>query len=279
MNRDQYGIIVQADSDDGDSLHRQCVSVIGNLLAGGIETACEEYLRAIRLSSFDESGHIYWQRGKTKWTDPGDTSRDQLIAVIVALGMWEGLCQFPNKHLGATVRDYKFKAPNGDAMFTHLSVMHRALYSIEGRFQRGLRWAFVCVTDLFLLGGAIVKCLPWRYNDQKKALERNGLDQVDDWNDVLPLLQAVYHLPTPVSWLARTIYRCFRGRSHGTSFFTEFSDPYAALRWYNRAESGGNPELLDNYIPELEKWFSTPRTIQIIRQLADRFLRLLRLRK
>lgn len=281
MHRDENGLIVQSDGDDGDSLHRQGVYIIGEMLVGGFPQL--DYVRTIQhLASYDAEGNISWRRGSKIWTDSGNVSRDQLIPIFIMLGMIEGLAGFENKHLTATVKNFSRVAPNGDIVLTHWSVVQRAIGHRKGVIGRAFLRASLCVSDLILLGGAIVKCLPWRYNDQEKRIERNDKGKVDDWNDVLPLIQAIYHFPTPVSFLARQVYRSFRGRSLGSTMnepdpwmrkYREESDAIAALRWYNRRESGGNPDLILNYIEVLRRYFSTPVVIRLARRLVDKILR------
>lgn len=265
MHRDKYGIIVQADGDDGDSLHRE-----GLMLFIGQRSAMWTFLYT--------DGRFH--RGTTKWIDPSNVSRDQLIPVLAWASKGYGW------NFRQVVRHFKgplLRAPNGDVGLTHISMMIRGNLQVEwansnycGRYE--FLWLRVLlttillhITDLFFLAGAIIKIFPVRYNDQKKRLEWNDMDKVDDWNDVIPLLHAVRSYPTLTSWLARTIYRTFRKKNHGRDLTTSYDRVYQALLWYNRASSGGNPELMDLYQKDLDRYFSTPSLVRKARQLMGRF--------
>ena len=274
MNRDKYGLIVQKDGDDGDSLHRMGVFLIGEILARRDYIASKAMLDMIsHLSSIDENGKIYWRRGATQWTNPNDVSRDQLIPVIIGLGLFEREAGLPSHVLDKTIamiEENRLRAPNGDLFIGHYSLIVRSTWQRYDYLQKALSWAFLLITDVPLVFGAIVKCLPFRWNEQKKAFERNGMDQVDDWNDFLPLLQAMILAPTPLTWLARKIYSNFRGENHGhllNSTYLCDSDVLDALLWYNRHTSGGNPELVDPFVSVISFRFRTNQWVKRIKDL------------
>lgn len=275
MYRDKYGLIVQKDGDDGDSLHRMGVFLIGEIIARRDFIASKAMLDMIsHLSSIDEHGRITWRRGATKWTDPNNVSRDQLIPVIIGLGLFEMEAGVPSQVLDKTIssiEENKLRAPNGDLFIAHYSLIVRSTWQRYDHLQKALSWAFLLITDVPLVIGAIVKCLPFRWNEQKKAFEENGLNQVDDWNDFLPLLQAMILAPTPLTWLARKIYSNFRGENYGNGIngmYRGESDVLDALLWYNRYTSGGNPELVDPFQATIMFHFRTNQWIKKIKDLV-----------
>lgn len=261
--RDNFGIIVQRDGDDGDSLHRQATLCFGLEARGDYRQT--EVWRLFRL--YQREG--VWTRGMTKWTDPKTVSRDQLIPVLAMLGMgrYDSLKETTIKGLKGPL----LKAPNGDPFITHLSVIIRSWAGVN------LWWylptaLILTFTDLFFLVGTLIKCFfPWRWNDQQKKIERADMDKVDDWNDVIPLLQAARLFESPTSWLARQIYRTFRPRNYGHRLTDSWDRVYQALLWYNRYSSGGNPALVEVYKPMLDRYFSTPSLVRKGRQLMGKF--------
>jgi hypothetical protein len=275
MYRDKYGLIVQKDGDDGDSLHRMGVFLIGEILARRDLAASKAMLDMIsHLSSIDEHGRITWIRGATQWTNPNDVSRDQLIPVIIGLGLFEREAGLPSHVLDKTVsmiEENKLRAPNGDLFIGHYSLIVRATWQRYDYLQKALSWAFLLITDVPLVLGSVVKCLPFRWNEQKREIERNGMDQVDDWNDLLPLLQAMILAPTPLTWLARKIYSNFRGENHGhliSAHVGPENDVFNALLWYNRLTSGGNPELVDPFVSAISFHFRTNQWIKRVKSMV-----------
>lgn len=261
MHRDKYGIIVQADGDDGDSLHRE-----GLMLFAGQRSTMWTFLYT--------DGRFH--RGTTKWTDPSNVSRDQLIPLLA----WatQPARDWNYEQVRRHFKGILMRAPNGDVGLTHISMFlrgqanyHIMRLGLVHRLSEILLFTLLHFTDLFFLAGAIIKIFPVRYNDQKKRLEWNDMDKVDDWNDVIPLLHAVRSYPTLTSWLARFIYRTFRKKNHGRNLTMSWNRIEQALRWYNRASSGGNPELVDLYKEDLDRFFSTPSLVRKARQLMGRF--------
>lgn len=103
------------------------------------------------------------------------------------------------------------------------------------------------------------------------VLDRNP-DHVDDNDTILTLAVCSARSATPLSWLARKIYTklrpwnygCVRDLSVPSGFNGEvaslsvshyYKPVYGALRWYHRAEAGGNPEVAELWKPICARLF------------------------
>lgn len=214
VHLDAKGLIVQADGDGGDTLQREGFWYEGAFLNPIYPTipGMLDYNSALSILTTSNGFTRYWQ---TPYNDPSDTSRDQLVSNIRAWGYYgyKGDLEYI---FNQAIKNWS-RFPNGDIVFIN----------DYARFIRAFRaWWLYPLLPLFdvpLVINSIIRCI-------KGAL--NYDDVGDDINHIGDLAQAQHTYATPVSWLARKIYKCFRAR--GGQY---------ALDWYFRSEAGGNPEF------------------------------------
>lgn len=223
MNLDKYGLPVQSDGDAADQLQR--VGMIG------VGVALGEYLpvvvpctKALDLMLQPRLGRYSRFVGATI----DDVTGDQLIPVMAfwvltsnilsLLRMKWVLAQNTRKQGELDVRTF----PD--------FILLRALPFILR--VHILLYPIVYVADLLLVGAALAF-----------VLQNRGFDDVDDNNLVITLVTCRARMPTVVSLLAARLYRKLRAYS-----------PEYALRRYHRAESGGNPEIGEQWCRLSERY-------------------------
>lgn len=136
-------------------------------------------------------------------------------------------------------------------------------------FARISRWLYPIATvlDLLLIFAAISAIGPvWR---DDKGFSKRGPNDVDDNVTILTLSVCRFKYPTPLSWLASKVYGRLRPYNHGCAETANLDSPvgpidlhpdtyhpvYGSLRWYHRAQSGGNPEIAEMWKPICERYF------------------------
>lgn len=219
MYLDSKGLITQKGGDAGDQLQREGFWYEGlslNPLYSKIPGMLP-YIEALFI--------LHTTKGFTRswvppYNDPTDTSRDQLVSNIRALGYF-------SEHLIVSrifwdvIRNYS-RFPNNDIAFIN----------DYGRFIRAYEswWLYPL---LFLFD------VPLIVNSIIRIIKSRNLDNVgDDVNHIGDLAQAQNVYPTPISWFARKIYKRFH--TNGVQY---------ALDWYFRADSGANPEFAELWAP------------------------------
>ena len=219
---DDHGLIVQADGDGGDTAQRT------GMLFFRFRDA-EAFRLALDQLEIREGIYVRHPYQNGFRNDPNRFSRDQQRAIVIALGsygMTDRLWNLAKAHL---LRFGKYQ--NLDYLGpSHLGEYIRA-------FRAWPLYPILCFTDL----GLVISSVDIALTDRAKP------DQVDDNNHVMALLQAKDVLPTPVSWIARHIYKSFRPENFGNSVLGEVDPAQGALAWYHRAESGGNPFIAELY--------------------------------
>jgi hypothetical protein len=239
MNLDKYGLIIQSDGDGGDTAQREgfyyftqkknwlfCDFV--NYDHGTVF----DYTLAIAQLEIKPG---LWCR-HPNYPDTKDFSRDQTDPNIICMGSMDRTPQL-NRLLKNQVKRFFFYQ-NGDLpMLLTFSLMIRAkkltwLYPLLYIFDLGFMWCFI-----------------------DALLKLNKADDVDDNNCVMRFAQAIETMPTLWSFLGRKLYAAFRPENNGTYHLNESNSVMAALAWYHRAESGGNPELAEAYRPLIMNYF------------------------
>jgi len=134
-------------------------------------------------------------------------------------------------------------------------------FDLWGVFARGFvnTWyfpiaiPFIILGDVFLVLSALFKVGAPINKDGTLQFRMPGLDDVDDdnMNNVLMVSQHVYQ--TPLSWLARKIYKTLRGKTYGNTVLGETDNIMGALAWYHRAPDG-NPELAELARPIVKRY-------------------------
>lgn len=223
MYLDSKGLIVQQSGDGGDTLQREGFWYEGWSLNPWYPTipGLVTYTMALGLLNTPEGFERSWQ---VPYNDPSDTSRDQLVSNIRACG-YRRLNGPLGEIFWAIIKNFS-RFPNNDIAFIN----------DYGRFIRAYRfwllWPLLLICDLAVLVNSIILLF--------YSMNLNNVG--NDINHIGDLAQAQNVLATPVSWLARKIYKLRRG------------GPQYALDWYFRAASGGNPEFAELWAPIVKKF-------------------------
>jgi hypothetical protein len=219
---DIYNLIVQSDGDGGDTAQRTGMF----FYVHGDRLAFEAALNRLEMSPGIYARHPYQEGFRS---NPARFSRDQQRPLVIALGkyrMYDRLKRLTVEHVKrfGKYQNLDFIGP------TNISEYIRA-------FRAQALYPVLYFSDLGLLTDSILNVASSYFNR----------DQTDDNNHVLTLLQSQDIMPTPVSWLARKIYKYFRARNFGNTILGEDSPIQGALAWYHRSESGGNPLIAESY--------------------------------
>lgn len=269
---DHWGLIVQKDFDGGDSLHRAGSWALVHAIAArkGVDlkerahlAAPVPWLKAVYL--FEVRPGVYVRHpDKSKWySNPDTTSRDQLVPAIIALGAHKQFWKLADVEWQILKRGFfaqniyrnwepvetqKKKIP--DTFLFCLGILIRAW-----GYRALPLYPLLLVLDFVDLIGQAIELIPIHVTDEAKVRRKDPGD-ADDMNTVNKHLQALAFMPTPFSWLARKIYSKFRMKTFGTLTLGEPNRVMGALRWYNRPEANGNPEIAEAYRPLVEKYFT-----------------------
>lgn len=223
---DSYGLIVQVGAyfpgsiDRGDSLQRNgfyALAITHNQKKSSAIYVFEKYKFKRRMKKCNVGPGLYVRHPAPEGnahTSIWKTSRDQMRSNIIAAGIFkqDGILKPILKALAG--RWFKFwnimkdgepdwnKAPNEWSM-------GRKFGDISGPedfacYIRALRWYWlypvVAVLDVAMVLGSIVKIF----------VTVNNPKEYDDVSRIVLLYQAQKVMPTPLSWLARKLYKHFR---------------------------------------------------------------------
>lgn len=213
---DSNGLIVQKDLDGGDTAGREGdYWFVHTALGIQREDSFKKVLELLQVAPG------VFVRNPIGYNDPKDFSRDQTVPLILAMGEM--------KEYGTLKLLFKkqlknfFRYQNGD-----IGLLGDLGYYIRS-FQSWYAYPVLLLGDLQLLANSIFRCFV-----------RNPDNVSDDINHTLGLIQAQYTYPTPISYIARKIYKWFRP-----------GGIQRAWDWYFRPESRANPfnemyrELID----------------------------------
>lgn len=205
---DNNGLIVQADLDGGDTAGREGDYWFYQGLKKDPQVNPTEFDRVLKLLQVRPGVFI---RNPIRYNDPKDFSRDQQTSIILALGEMEKYDVLKTL-LGNQLRNFGLY-PNGDiATPEDWGLYIRA-------FKAWYLYPALLVGDTFMLANSLIRLYKGKNTD----------DVSDDVNHTLILLQAQYHMATPISFLARKLYKLIKG-----GIQTRWS-------WYFRPETGANP--------------------------------------
>ena len=263
--RDELGYIVQrkdknglGEGDGGDTLHRMGTYIYGMMLKFRKSDNVNAFGAALGAGYLVFPGlrvapgrYIRHPNREEWWSKPNETTRDQLIPWIIALGELSRVSQIYTNVFWELFRTlakrgfFGFNTANSyipDTFLFHASVLIRAAT------RSWLAWPLLCVTDVMLFLGSFLSTMsPLRWNDGSWRIERVSPDHTDDWNEVLTHIQAFGNNSTPFSYWARKWYFKHRPESYGLLAFNTRNPAWGALSWYNRTDAGGNPGLLSIY--------------------------------
>ena len=291
MNIDNWKLI-RSGGDGGDTCHRMFTVALRMLLNFKIAMQNGGNLPAIvrnpvweQLASpleseklLQESPGIYRRHCDPNFwgSDPRNHSRDQMTPVICYLALlgstggdlgkeYRGkLWTLLKKCLGRKMFAQNIY-PNWVDARVDASVKAKTPdflnFDLWGVFARGFvnsLWfpiaiPFIILGDFFLLLSAMFKVWAPINKDGTLEFRMPGPDDVDDdnMNNVLMLTQYVYQ--TPLSWLARKIYKKFRRQNLGNTVLGEKSAIMGALAYYHRGPDG-NPEIAELSRPIVERY-------------------------
>ncbi len=202
---DVNGLIVQQDGDGGDTAGRE-----GDFWFAHSGVGREESFKKV-LDLLQTSPGVF-VRNPVGYNDPKDFSRDQTVPLILAMGEM--------KEYGTLKLLFKkqlknfFRYQNGD-----IGLLGDLGYYIRS-FRSWYAYPALLLGDFQLLVNSIFRCFAGRDPDNVS----------DDVNHTMGLLQAQYIYPTPISYLARKIYKHLRP-----------GGIQRAWDWYFRPESRANP--------------------------------------
>lgn len=281
MYVDAYALIVQRDSDGGDTLQREGMYAFGKWLRYNRSTntaVVEDVPDKDRdpkqvMDRLEVKPGIYVRHPDPKqwYSNPNTTSRDQLVPVFAycaahedypRLGrlFWASLKRgfFAQNTIRAGANQNERKVP--DTLLGHLSLFIRA-----GGYWTAPFYPWLLVTDSVSLAGTLLQQIPIHYVTASGKLRFKELRDVDDNNSIIQMLVAAHFKPTPISWLNRQVYAYTRRPNYGNTVLGERNPVMGALAWYHRAEAGGNPEMAELYRPLINEYFSPADDYQRLR--------------
>lgn len=251
MHVDKYGLPTQANGDANDQLARESMLLIGQGLL--IKPSPTPLVGPAMYSNLQPSPGIY---ARYTGAPTDSTSADQLIS---ALGYWVTRCDTKQIVLIAFrcisrlgfAQNYRNTLDGSNSLQVPDFMLLRALPLFARAHKIFIPCAFVL--DALLVLSAIAAVGPvWR---DGKGFTARTPDDVDDNVLILTLLACRTRMVTPLSRLACLIYAKYRPTNLGCALTTPPSHPViGALRWYHRAESGGNPEIGEAIIPAVQKY-------------------------
>lgn len=206
MYLDANGLIVQENGDGGDTAGRE----------GDFWFAVANRKDTHRQISFDQVITLLqvspgvFVRNPVHYNDPKDFSRDQTMPLILAMGEM-GYYANLRRLFWNQFKNFG-RYPNGD-----IAGPEDLGYYIRA-FQIWQLYPVLIVGDLQMFVNTLIRLY--------KGRDTN--DVSDDINHTLSLLQAQYVLPTPISWLARKLYKHIKGGVQ------------SRWDWYFRPETGAN---------------------------------------
>lgn len=209
--RDKWGMITQKDFDGGDASHRTGLFYLGLYLNYQDDTNTVKIIKKSFLKDLNkikkETGVFIRHPDKSKWySSPENFSRDQTTPLIVALGLM-GEKEEVKANLKNVLRNYGFY-PNTLKNWTNqkkvfpLDFQDFAAMSDYASYIRALDYPLLypvlMIADSQLLGSAVIRVI-MSHLDQD--------DSSDDINFTTHLLQSEIVMPTPLSKLAKWIYK------------------------------------------------------------------------
>jgi hypothetical protein len=226
---DAHGLIVQANGDGGDTAQRTGMFYF-------VHRDPKAFSRALDLLEIEAGVFVRHPYQDGFRSNPSRFSRDQQRPLVIALGaygMHDRLWRLFEAHLRRLGkyqnRDYIGPVNVGEYIRAFKS---KPLYPL------------LFVTDVGLIYSSLDIAVRSRFDP----------DDVDDNNHLMSLIQSQEVMDTPLSWLARKVYRHLRGKNLGNSELGESEPVQGAIAWYHRNQNGGNtliPALYRNSIERL----------------------------
>lgn len=201
-NRDKFGLVTYLRKngfrDGGDTCQMTAFYYYGILLYGKpdlIRFTIDLAKLTVRPGIFVRHPNrpVRWNepgmRDFARWNDPKVLSRDQLLPLCIAMGA-HGMSIAPTLK---RIAGRGFCSQNGDPIWLH----HFAACFIRAP-RLSVAYPILWFTDIFLVTGAIIDVIRAYTQPNNNKGYKNAL---------MLLLQAYHCMPTPISWLARKVYR------------------------------------------------------------------------
>ena len=227
MYLDTKGLITQSNGDGGDKLQREGFWYEGSNYNTSLlqPPGMASYPKALIILT-DSEGNLL--RDEVQYTNPTDVSRDQLVSNIRACPLY-GQSSVLQRIFANVIKNIS-QYPNGDLAF--LIDYARFIRSF------GLWYLFpvLLILDIQLFLTAIYNVLI-SYPDKNGWFWAANTYVGNDLNFIGDLQQAKKHLSTPLSFLARKIFKL---RAGGAMYGMEV---------YFNANTGANPEFIELWKP------------------------------
>jgi len=252
MYRDELGLIVQKNGDGGDTLQRTGFYYLPGLIRGdkGAQRCYDHETTLLFRQGQGLTRHI------KQYPEQKDVSRDQLTPNIVALGFYSYAPLLKITFLNLVKNFFRYPNNSDIASPEHLCQFLRSFMKMDKAYL--LFYPLLFIGDLFMLIGVIIRCVQAKYKltfekwyKPRIIIDRDNVG--DDLNTLVSVVQAQYTFPTPISWIARKVYRKFRPQPFVTPqdscILSMDGQPpwknhiYLALLWYFRPETGANYEI------------------------------------
>lgn len=253
--RDKFNLITQKDFDGGDSAHRTGLFYLGLYLnykddSKVIVQIKKDFEKDLSKLEY-KKGHFVRNPDPDQWySNPKNFSRDQTTPLIVALGVldkkdivFENMIQlietfgfYPNSLKNWTNKQKVFPLDFRD--FAGLSDW--------GAYIRALDWKwaypYLLISDTQLLGSTIIR-LWFSHVDQD--------DSSDDLNLTVHLIQSDLNMPTPLSKLAKWVYKQkVINRSHDKT-----NPIHSYWQYYFSHEAHNRPPIDEVFRCPIQKYF------------------------
>lgn len=252
--RDKFGLITQKDFDGGDSAHRTGLFYLGLYLNykddGQVLVEIKKDFDKDLAKLEYRKGHFVRHPDESKWySNPKNFSRDQTTPLIVALGAF-GEKENVRENMDQLIGTFGFY-PNSLKNWTNkekvfpLDYRDFAGMSDWGAYVRALdlKWAYpyLLISDAQLLGSSVIRVW-FSHVDQD--------DSSDDLNLTTHLIQSELNMPTPLSKLAKFIYKTkIINRSH-----PDTSPIHSYWKYYFSHEAHNRPPIDKLFYCPIEKY-------------------------
>lgn len=252
--RDKNGLITQKDFDGGDSAHRTGVFYFGLYLLYKdndkiLVKIKKDFEKDLKKLKTEKSGEFVRNPDKNMWySNPKNFSRDQTTNLITSMGFLMEDKTLIKDNLKSIFSRFGFYPnilknwTNKEKVFP-LDYRDFAGMSDYGSYIRSLDyyWLYpiLMIFDTQLVGSSLFR-LYFSYADPE--------DSSDDINFSIHLLQAELKYPTPLSKLAKLIYKLKKTNS----FYPKDSNIYSY--WHYYFTQGGRPPIHKIYQCPIDKY-------------------------
>lgn len=222
MNLDKFNLPVQSNGDAADQLQRVGMIGVGDIL--GDDFIDIPFDNALKILLQPEPG-VY---ARFVGAVTNDVTGDQLIPTMALWVLMDSFTAIRNMNWVFAQNTRKQGEPDVKTI-PDFMLLRAAPLLVRSSY---LLYPLCYAVDLLLVIASIIfVCI------------NRGFDDVDDNNLVITLVACKAKMPTLLSYIAGKIYLKLRAYS-----------PEYALRRYHRTESGGNPEIGEQWCQLLRRY-------------------------